>query len=205
MNDNQIVDLYWARDEQAIDETRAKYGQYCYAIAYNILQRCEDAEESVNDTYLDAWNAMPPHKPSILSTFLGKITRRISLDRLRRNNAEKRGGGQAALSLDELMECIPDGKRYSFTFQLDSDRALEIREDFARLNMLCEQEWNVPGSTTFKTITEFKKQYTIFDVYGCWMDIDGTLVNFSCDGLTGNVTAEAVLAQISIGNTLNWN
>ena len=205
MNDNQIVDLYWARDEQAIDETRAKYGQYCYAIAYNILQRCEDAEESVNDTYLDAWNAMPPHKPSILSTFLGKITRRISLDRLRRNNAEKRGGGQAALSLDELMECIPDGKRYSFTFQLDSDRALEIREDFAKRNMLCEQEWNVPGSTTFKTITEFKKQYTIFDVYGCWMDIDGTLVNFSCDGLTGNVTAEAVLAQISIGNTLNWN
>lgn len=205
MNDNQIVDLYWARDEQAIDETRAKYGQYCYAIAYNILQRCEDAEESVNDTYLDAWNAMPPHKPSILSTFLGKITRRISLDRLRRNNAEKRGGGQAALSLDELMECIPDGKRYSFTFQLDSDRALEIREDFAKRNMLCEQEWNVPGSTTFKTITEFKKQYTIFDVYGCWIDIDGTLVNFSCDGLTGNVTAEAVLAQISIGNTLNWN
>lgn len=205
MNDNQIVDLYWARDEQAIDETRAKYGQYCYAIAYNILQRCEDAEESVNDTYLDAWNAMPPHKPSILSTFLGKITRRISLDRLRRNNAEKRGGGQAALSLDELMECIPDSKRYSFTFQLDSNRALEIREDFAKRNMLCEQEWNVPGSTTFKTITEFKKQYTIFDVYGCWMDIDGTLVNFSCDGLTGNVTAEAVLAQISIGNTLNWN
>ena len=205
MNDNQIVDLYWARDEQAIDETRAKYGQYCYAIAYNILQRCEDAEESVNDTYLDAWNAMPPHKPSILSTFLGKITRRISLDRLRRNNAEKRGGGQAALSLDELMECIPDGKRYSFTFQLDSDRALEIREDFAKRNMLCEQEWNVPGSTTFKTITEFKKQYTIFDVYGCWMDIDGTLVNFSCDGLTGNVTAEAVLAQISVGNTLYWN
>lgn len=205
MNDNQIVDLYWARDEQAIDETRAKYGQYCYAIAYNILQRCEDAEESVNDTYLDAWNAMPPHKPSILSTFLGKITRRISLDRLRRNNAEKRGGGQAALSLDELMECIPDSKRYSFTFQLDSNRALEIREDFAKRNMLCEQEWNVPGSTTFKTITEFKKQYTIFDVYGCWIDIDGTLVNFSCDGLTGNVTAEAVLAQISIGNTLNWN
>lgn len=205
MNDNQIVDLYWARDEQAIDETRAKYGQYCYAIAYNILQRCEDAEESVNDTYLDAWNAMPPHKPSILSTFLGKITRRISLDRLRRNNAEKRGGGQAALSLDELMECIPDSKRYSFTFHLDSDRALEIREDFAKRNMLCEQEWNVPGSTTFKTITEFKKQYTIFDVYGCWIDIDGTLVNFSCDGLTGNVTAEAVLAQISIGNTLNWN
>lgn len=110
MNDSQIVALYWERDEQAIAETRVKYGQYCYAIAYNILRHNEDAEESVNDTYLDAWNAMPPHKPAILSTFLGKITRRISLDRLRRNNAEKRGGGQVALSLDELMECVPDGK-----------------------------------------------------------------------------------------------
>lgn len=110
MNDSQIVALYWARDEQAIAETRVKYGQYCYAIAYNILHHNEDAEESVNDTYLDAWNAIPPHKPAILSTFLGKITRRISLDRLRRNNAEKRGGGQVALSLDELMECVPDGK-----------------------------------------------------------------------------------------------
>ena len=205
MEDTAIIDLYWKRDEQAIVETDQKYGKYCHTVAYNVLNDVEDSRECVNDTWLHAWNAMPPHKPSILSTFLGKITRRISLDRLRRNNAEKRGGGQAALSLDELMECIPDGKRYSFTFQLDSNRALEIREDFAKRNMLCEQEWNVPGSTTFKTITEFKKQYTIFDVYGCWMDIDGTLVNFSCDGLTGNVTAEAVLAQISIGNTLNWN
>ncbi len=110
MNDSQIVALYWARDEQAIAETRVKYGQYCYAIAYNILHRSEDAEESVNDTYLDAWNAMPPHKPAILSTFLGKITRRISLDRLRRNKAEKRGGGQVALSMEELTECVPDGK-----------------------------------------------------------------------------------------------
>jgi RNA polymerase sigma-70 factor (ECF subfamily) len=110
MNDSQIVALYWERSEQAIAETRVKYGQYCYAIAYNILHHNEDAEESVNDTYLDAWNAMPPHKPAILSTFLGKITRRIALDRLRRNNAQKRGGGQVALSMDELTECIPDGK-----------------------------------------------------------------------------------------------
>ena len=205
MDDEQIVSLYWLRKESAIRETEKKYDHYLSKIAYNILSDYEDSRESVNDTYLAAWDSMPPHKPAVLSTYLGKITRRISLDRLRRNNAEKRGGGQAALSLDELMECIPDGKRYSFTFHLDSDRALEIREDFAKRNMLCEQEWNVPGSTTFKTITEFKKQYTIFDVYGCWMDIDGTLVNFSCDGLTGNVTAEAVLAQISIGNTLNWN
>ena len=110
MNDSQIVELYWQRDEQAIAETRVKYGQYCYAIAYRILNHHEDAEECVSDTYLDAWNAMPPHKPAVLSSFLGKITRRISLDRLRRNTAQKRGGGMVALSLDELGSCIPDGK-----------------------------------------------------------------------------------------------
>lgn len=72
MEDNRIVDLYWARSEDAITETSEKYGKYCYAIAYNILSNAEDADESVNDTYLDAWHNMPPHRPSILSTFLGK-------------------------------------------------------------------------------------------------------------------------------------
>ena len=71
MEDNRIVDLYWARSEDAITETSEKYGKYCYSIAYNILSNAEDADESVNDTYLDAWHNMPPHRPSILSTFLG--------------------------------------------------------------------------------------------------------------------------------------
>lgn len=110
MDDKQIVDLYWQRNETAIDETAAKYGPYCHSIAYNILDNDADAEESVNDTYLDAWNSMPPHRPSILSTFLGKITRRISIDRWRRRSAEKRGGGQITVVLDELEECIADEK-----------------------------------------------------------------------------------------------
>lgn len=108
MDDKTIVELYWQRDEQAIAETRDKYGRYCYAIAYGILHSAPDAEECENDTYLDAWRAMPPHRPSLLKTFLGKITRRISLDRLKRKNADKRGGGQAVLTLEELHECIPD-------------------------------------------------------------------------------------------------
>ena len=108
MDDKQIVDLFWQRNETAIDETAAKYGPYCHSIAYNILDNDADAEESVNDTYLDAWNSMPPHRPSILSTFLGKITRRISIDRWRRRSAEKRGGGQITVVLDELEECIAD-------------------------------------------------------------------------------------------------
>lgn len=106
MDDQKIVELYWARDEEAIRHTADRYGQYCYAIAYNILSVREDSEECVNDTYLDAWNSMPPHKPSILSAFLGKITRRIAIDRWRENHAQKRGGGEMALALDELSECI---------------------------------------------------------------------------------------------------
>ena len=106
MDDREIVELYWARSEQAISETQSKYGSYCYSIAYNILNSNEDAEESVNDTYNDAWNSIPPHRPSVLSTFLGKITRRISIDRWRRRTAEKRGGGEMPLVLEELQECV---------------------------------------------------------------------------------------------------
>ena len=97
MPDDRIVELYWERSESAISETADKYGDYCSYIAYNILYNREDAEESVNDTWLDAWNNMPPHKPSILSTFLGKITRRISIDRWRKKHAGKRGGGGSLL------------------------------------------------------------------------------------------------------------
>lgn len=110
MEDDSIVNLYWARSENAISETSKKYGNYCYSIAYNILGNVEDADESVNDTYLNAWNNIPPHRPSILSTFLGKITRRISIDKWRGRTAEKRGGGEIVLVLDELSDCIPSNQ-----------------------------------------------------------------------------------------------
>ena len=106
MEDHQIVDLYWQRNENAIAETAAKYGSYLYRISNQILHNVEDAEECVNDTYNDAWQSMPPHRPSILSTFLGKITRRISIDLWRKHSAEKRGGGALPLVLDELEECV---------------------------------------------------------------------------------------------------
>lgn len=110
MDDTQIVELYWARKESAIEETAAKYGSYCRSIAGNILQNQDDAEECVNDTWLGAWNSMPPHRPSVLSTFLGKLTRRISIDKWRHVNAKKRGDGQLPLILSELEDCISDGK-----------------------------------------------------------------------------------------------
>lgn len=118
MDDDRIVNLYWSRSENAISETSKKYGNYCYSIAYNILGNAEDADESVNDTYLDAWNSIPPHRPSILSTFLGKITRRISIDKWRSRTAEKRGGGEIVLVLDELSDCIPSNQSVEHEVEL---------------------------------------------------------------------------------------
>ena len=118
MDDARIVSLYWDRNEQAIEESKSKYGGYCHAIAYRILADHEDANESVNDTWLAAWKSMPPHRPSVLATYLGKITRRVSLNRWRDRNREKRGGGEVALSLDELAECVPDRQNMERTMEL---------------------------------------------------------------------------------------
>lgn len=107
MDDDDIIALYWARSEQAIKETALKYGRYCYAIAYRILENGEDATECVNDTYLQAWNSMPPHRPAVFPTFLGKLARRTALHKWRYQNAEKRGGGEVAFALEELEDCIP--------------------------------------------------------------------------------------------------
>ncbi len=108
MDDEKIVQLYWDRDEHAIPATAEKYGNYCNAIAKNILGNKEDAEECVNDTYLQAWNSMPPHRPSVLQTFLGKIVRNLSLNKYKRNNSSKRGNGELPAVLDELSDLISE-------------------------------------------------------------------------------------------------
>lgn len=106
MEDTRIVQLYWIRDQKAISETATKYGNYCTSIAKNILGNNEDAEECVNDTYMNAWNSMPPHRPNMLSTFLGKITRNLSFNKYKHNNAGKRSGNEISAVLDELSECV---------------------------------------------------------------------------------------------------
>ena len=111
LEDSKIIDLYWARKEQALTETDAKYGNYCRTIARNILRNFEDTEECVSDTWLHAWNSMPPQRPGILSAFLGRITRNLSFDRCKYQQAAKRGGGALPLALDELGECIPAAGR----------------------------------------------------------------------------------------------
>ena len=108
MEDEQIVALYWDRNEDAIRETAQKYGAYLSKIAYNILSDLEDSKECVNDTYLKAWNSMPTHKPSVLSSYLGKIARQLSIDVFRRKHALKRYASEYALSLSELGDSFSD-------------------------------------------------------------------------------------------------
>ena len=108
MQDSAIIELYFARDQEAIAATSEKYNNYCMKIAMNILQNPGDSEECVNDTYLAAWNSIPPSRPERLSSYLAKLTRNLSINRYKARMAERRGGGEFAVSLDELDDCIAD-------------------------------------------------------------------------------------------------
>lgn len=130
MDDNKIIELYFARDEKAIEETRKKYGKYCLKIAFNILGSREDAEECENDTYLGIWNSIPPTKPRVFSAFIGRITRNLSLKALRAKTADKRRTSEALVSLDELGECIPNAE--SFADELEQSELAEIINSFLR-------------------------------------------------------------------------
>lgn len=107
MEDEAIIELYFARNEKAILETDRKYRRYCTTIANNILANNEDTDECINDTYLNTWNSLPPQRPSVLKAFLGKITRNLALNIYKRNHAQKRYDGVEVV-IDELEECIPD-------------------------------------------------------------------------------------------------
>ena len=123
MEDSRIIDLLFQRSDTAVSALSVKYGNYCYAIAWNILSNAQDAEECVNDTYLGVWNAIPPHRPARLSAFVGKITRRMAFNRRRAAQAEKRGGGTLPLILEELEDCVSDSR--SSTAQAVEDAELE--------------------------------------------------------------------------------
>lgn len=107
MEDSRIVSLFLVRDESALAETQKKYGAYLKRISMNILDDLSDSEEIVNDTYLSAWNSIPPNKPERLAPYLGRIARNLSLNRYKSRHAQKRSGDEFALSLDELDECVP--------------------------------------------------------------------------------------------------
>lgn len=139
MEDQKIIDLYWARQESALEHTEKKYGAYCRTIAHNILRNREDSEECVSDTWLHAWNAMPPRRPEVLSAFLGKITRNLSIDRWKAAHADKRGGGNVPAALSELEECVPSQHRVESALD---EKALTQAID-AFLRTLPERECNV--------------------------------------------------------------
>lgn len=110
LEDQEILDLYFSREEIAIEKTRQKYGARLFFTAQNILQNREDAEECVSDTMLKAWENIPPQRPNMFGAFLVKITRNLSLNRWKANTAERRGGGTVDLLLSELEDCIPEEK-----------------------------------------------------------------------------------------------
>ena len=109
MEDKKIIELYWTRDQSAIEESDQKYGRYCYAIAHRILSSHEDSIECVNDTWHSAWQAIPPEKPRKLQLFFGRITRNLALDRYDYNNAQKRNA-RLETAMDEYWECISNGE-----------------------------------------------------------------------------------------------
>ncbi len=151
MRDTEILDLYWAREERAISETQLSYGNYCYSIAWHILYDREDSDECVNDTWLRAWNAIPPKRPNRLAMFLGTITRNLSLDRWKEKHTMKRGNGEMMLALDELAECVPD--RRSTEEEVEAAELERMLNDFLRT--LPERECNV-----------FLRRYWYVEEYG---------------------------------------
>ena len=164
MEDTHIVQMYWDRNETAISESAMKYGTYCTSIAQNILRNPADAEECVNDTWLHAWNAMPPHRPSLLSTFLGKITRNLSFDLYRKMHRKKRGESQMDAVLDELEECV-SGKD-------DIERQWEMKEliaQFRKTSDVIESNiFNSVRNINLRTVIGYHKddwEYNFLDDY----------------------------------------
>ncbi|MBQ7700122.1 MAG: sigma-70 family RNA polymerase sigma factor [Clostridia bacterium] len=128
MQDKQIVDLYWARSEDAIRQTEIKYGKMLYSVSYSLTSSSRDSEECVNDTYLQAWKRMPTDRPDMLGAYLAKITRALSVDRVRRETAEKRGGAGAVT--EELSELIPSD--FSMDEHIDNEALKQALDGFIK-------------------------------------------------------------------------
>lgn len=159
MEDSQIIELYWQRDMEAISETAKLYGAYCFTIADNILGSAEDAEECVNDTWLNTWNAIPPQRPKALRMFLATITRNLAFDRFRARKAEKRGGGEIELVLDELAECVAGGPDVEAAYE-----GKELGRCVQRfIRSLPEREGNVFVRRYFFTepVSDIAKRYSL--------------------------------------------
>ena len=157
MEDGKIIDLYFERNESAISETAEKYGNYLYKIAFNILSDNEDSEESVNDTYMSAWNTIPPEKPNVFSAFLSKITRYISLNRYRAGKAEKRGGGEIDTAFEEIEECVPD--KSNIYDEIETKELAEIISDYLKKLPETERKIFVCRYYYLDSLSDISKQF----------------------------------------------
>ena len=139
MNDSEIIELYWNKNSKAISASMEQYGAYCFSVANGILADAQDSEECVNDTWLRAWNAIPPTRPTVLKVFFAKITRHLSFDRYKARKSLKRGGGDMPLVLEELAECIADES--DVEGQVDAKELGEVIDQFVK--SLSEREQNL--------------------------------------------------------------
>lgn len=178
MEDKQIIELYNKREEAAIEKTAEKYGKYCFSIANNILHSSEDSEECVNDTWLKAWNAIPPTIPTYLRVFLGKITRNLSFDKYRAIHSERRGGGEFPVVLDELAEIVAGladvEKQYeqkelvkainTYLYKLpERDRNIFIRRYFhAEETSLIAKRYQIKESNVLMILSRTRKKLHTF-------------------------------------------
>lgn len=186
MDDQMIVDLFWRRSSDAIAETAKKYGSYCYRIAYHILANTEDSEECVNDTYLKVWDSIPPARPNRFSAFIGKITRNLAINRYAYLTAEKRGGSQIPLALEELSGCIPDHRTPALVLE---EKALgEVINQFLRgltpeaRRIFLQRYWNlmsVKDIAQLYGITESKAKMSLMRTRSklkCYLEKEGVEV-----------------------------
>lgn len=153
MDDREIVRLFLRRDERALNELQGKYGKFCKSIAENILKSRTDAEECVNDTYYKVWNTIPPHEPKSLSAFLAKITKNTALDIYAEYHAEKRGGGECPVSLDELSDMVSGG--YS------AESGAESRELLSEINSFLS---TLPGEKRRLFVNRYWYFYSVPDL-----------------------------------------
>ena len=162
MDDRQIIELYFERDEKAIVETQNKYGKYCFTVANNILSNEQDSEECVNDTYNKTWNAIPPQNPNRLKLFLARITRNLAFDKIKSENRVKRGSGELVLALDEIGEIVSDNTYIGA--ELESKEFMQTVNAF--LHTVTERECNIFISRYFyiESIDEISKKYRISKV-----------------------------------------
>ena len=156
MDDKELVELYWERDERAITETEQRFGSYCRAIAYRIIGTEEDAEECVSDVLLRAWNTIPPQKPERLDTFLGKITRNLAIDYKRKSNAVKRGSGEYDLAYQELERCLQSGNDPAE--QIEAQELVAFIEEFLLSLPTTERRVFLRRYWHFQSIAEISAQ-----------------------------------------------